>query len=166
MYFFMIITYILSFISLILLILSGFEGVFKLNIYGGLFPTPLGFITAIVYLFTEVLVMFFFVGTGVSIKEFVQDNKLDSSFHARSFQIKRELYPPTLLNVFLIMTVFIIGGGVDTKVIPNWIHGILFYISFFHFLKLIVIQHKCFKDNTTIVLEMTGLTKKNETDSL
>ena len=64
------------------------------------------------------------------------------------------------------MTVFIIGGGVDTKVIPNWIHGILFYISFFHFLRLIVIQHKCFKDNTAIVLEMTGLTKKNETNSL
>ena len=90
MYFFMILIYLLSFISLILLVLSGFEGVFKLNIYGGLFPTPLGFITALVYLFTEVLVMFFFVGTGVSIKEFVQNNKLDKSFHERSFQIKRK----------------------------------------------------------------------------
>ena len=160
MYFFMILLYLLSFISLILLVLSGFEGVFKLNIYGGLFPTPLGFITALVYLFTEVLVMFFFVGTGVSIKEFVQNNKLDKSFHERSFQIKRKLYPPTLLNVLLIMTVFIIGGGVDTKVIPYWVHGGLFYISLFHFLKVKLVQNKCFKDNTSIILDMTGVSKK------
>lgn len=160
MYFFMILIYLLSFTSLILLVLSGFEGVFKLNIYGGLFPTPLGFITALVYLFTEVLVMFFFVGTGVSIKEFVQNNKLDKSFHERSFQIKRKLYPPTLLNVLLIMTVFIIGGGVDTKVIPYWVHGGLFYISFFHYLKVKLVQNKCFKDNTSIILDMTGVSKK------
>jgi len=156
----MIIIYFLSFISLILLVLSGFEGIFKLNIYGGLFPTPLGFIAALVYLFTEVLVMFFFVGTGVSIKEFVENNKLNKSFHVRSFQIKRKLYPPTLLNVFLIMTVFIIGGGVDTKIIPNWVHGGLFYISFFHFLKVMLIQNQCFKDNTLIILDMTGVSKK------
>jgi len=155
----MIIIYFLSFISLILLILSGIQGLISFDLFG-VNHAAFGFVAAIVYLFTEVLVMFFFVGTGVSIKEFIEKNELgNSSFHFRSIKIKRELYPPTLLNVFLVMTVFIIGGAVDTKIIPGWVHGILFYISFIHFLKVLIIQNKCFKDNTSIILDMTGLSK-------
>ena len=54
------------------------------------------------------------------------------------------------------MTTFIIGGGVDTGVISGWIHGLLFYIAFIHFFKMITVQHDCFRQNTDIILEMTG----------
>jgi hypothetical protein len=107
--------------------------------------------------------MFFFVGTGVSIKEYVQENSADAQFHRRSIEIKRKLYPPTLLNVLLIMTTFIIGGGVDTGVIPAWIHGLLFYIALVHFFKMIAVQHRCFRENTEIVLEMTGTSSQSNT---
>ena len=155
MYFFMITIYFLSFLTLVLLVISGAQGIFEFLFFGEN-HSAFGFVTAIVYLFTEVLVMFFFVGTGVSIKEYIQQNNADQNYHKRSNEIKRKLYPPTLLNVLLIMTTFIIGGGVDTGVISGWIHGLLFYIAFIHFFKMITVQHDCFRQNTDIILEMTG----------
>jgi hypothetical protein len=53
------------------------------------------------------------------------------------------------------MTVFIIGGGVDTGSIPGWIHGVLFLFALYHFATTIRTQHTCFKDNTALILEMT-----------
>ena len=166
MYFFMILIYFLSLFSFVALALAGLQGLLEFSIFG-VNHASFGFVAAILYLFTEVLVMFFFVGTGVSIKEYVQENSVDIQFHQRSIQIKRKLYPPTLLNVLFVMTVFIIGGGVDTGVIPGWIHGILFYIAFFHFFKMIKVQHNCFRENTNVVLEMTASAeplKNNEAD--
>ena len=155
MYFFMISIYFLSFLTFISLVIAGGQGLFGFTLIGTN-HAAFGFVAAILYLFTEVLVMFFFVGTGVSIKEYVQENTADIQFHRRSIDIKRRLYPPTLLNVLLIMTTFIIGGGVDTGVIPAWIHGLFFYIALVHFFKMITVQHRCFRENTEIVLEMTG----------
>ena len=162
MYFFMITIYFLSFITFISLVIAGAQGLFGFTLIGTN-HAAFGFVAAILYLFTEVLVMFFFVGTGVSIKEYVQENSADAQFHRRSIEIKRKLYPPTLLNVLLIMTTFIIGGGVDTGVIPAWIHGLLFYIALVHFFKMIAVQHRCFRENTEIVLEMTGTSSQSNT---
>lgn len=155
MYFVMISIYLLSFITFISLVITGTQGLLGFTLFGTS-HAAFGFVAAILYLFTEVLVMFFFVGTGVSIKEYVQENNANSQFHRRSIEIKRKLYPPTLFNVLLIMTTFIIGGGVDTNVIPAWIHGLLFYVALIHFFKMITVQHACFRENTEIVLEMTG----------
>ena len=164
MYFFMILIYVLSFFSFVALALAGLQGLLEFSIFD-VHHASFGFVAAILYLFTEVLVMFFFVGTGVSIKEYIQENSVDIQFHKRSVDIKRKLYPPTLLNVLFVMTVFIIGGGVDTGVIPGWIHGILFYIAFFHFFKMIKVQHNCFQENTNIVLEMTGAEIPNKIET-
>ncbi|MFQ6608267.1 MAG: hypothetical protein ACE5EE_06990 [Fidelibacterota bacterium] len=151
----MILIYLLtgfSFVTLLLTGIQGFLGFFILGINHATF----GFFTAIIYLLTEVLVMFFFVGMGVSIKEYLLEQAGDPAFHKKSIAIKRKLYPPTLTNVLLIMTVFIIGGGVDTGSIPAWIHGILFLLALYHFATTIRTQHHCFKENTDLILEMTG----------
>ena len=152
----MIIIYLLTGLSFLAILLTGLQGYLGFKILG-VGHLTFGLATAIVYLFTEVLVMFFFVGTGVSIKEYVQEGKADSELHGRSVALKRKVYPPTLLNVLLVMTVFIMGGGVDTGGIPPWLHGILFVITLLHFAKTIGTQHVTFKENTAIILEMTGL---------
>ena len=154
MYFFMITIYVLSGISFLALLTTGLQGYFGFPVLGANHPT-FALLTAMIYLFTEVLVMFFFVGTGVSIKEYVQDGKANPEFHRRSIAIKRILYSPTLLNVLLFMTVFIIGGAVDTGFVPAWSHGVLFLVTLLHFAKTLTIQNACFKEDTAIILEMT-----------
>ena len=148
--------YLLTLVSVVLLVATGFQGYLHFQVMGLNHPS-FALFTMIIYLFTETLVMFFFVGTGISIKEYVKEQEKDPEFYAHAKSIKRTLYTPMMLNIVLVMTVFIIGGGVDTHVIPGWLHGALFIIAFLHFIKSIYIQHRCFKANTKIILTMSGL---------
>ena len=152
----MILCYILMSLSGLMMALSGLQGHFQFKLLHANHPT-FALLTMIIYLFTETLVMFFFVGTGVSIKEYVLERKLSTDFQKRSFKVKMRVYPPLLLNILLFMILFISGGAVDTHRIPNGIHGMLFLIVLIHFLYVIYVQHLCFKENTQIVLEMSGI---------
>ncbi len=160
MWFFMFACYLLTLVSVILLAVTGYQGYFHFQVFG-LNHASLALFTTIIYLFTETLVMFFFVGTGISIKEYVKEQEKDPEYYAHAQSIKRTLYPPLLLNIVLVMAVFIIGGGVDTLVIPGWFHGALFIVAFLHFVKTIIIQHRCFKANTKIILDMSGIPHKS-----
>ena len=121
--------------------------------------SPMSFLilTSIIYLFTETLIMFFFVGTGVSVKEYMLEHKITGDFHKRMITLKRHVYPPQLLNILLLMTAFILYGAADTGKISVWIYRSLLFAGIVHFCYAKVIQHQSFKDNTFIILEMAGI---------
>ena len=100
---------------------------------------------------------FLFVGTGVSIKEYAQTHKLDPTYHKRSLGIKFRVYPPPLLNILLMIIVFILVGAVDTYRVPAIVYQALFVVALLHFVKVKMIQHRCFRDNTRIILNMAGV---------
>ena len=153
MWFFMILCYLLSVLTFFMLLLNGIQGYFAFKIFHANHPT-LALLTIIIYLFTQTLIIFYFVGIGVSIKEFVIDKKISADYHKRSISVKRWVYPPILLNMLLVMILFISGGAIATRHMPGWIHGMLFFISMFHFAKTIVVEHNAFKESTQIVVEM------------
>lgn len=114
-------------------------------------------LTSIVYLLTETLIIFFFVGTGVSIKEYTQEHKLDSGYHQRSLAIKYRVYPPLLLNILFMMIVFVLVGAVDTHRVPAIVYQTIFAGALIHFIRTKTVQHRCFRDNTRIILDMAGV---------
>ena len=156
MWFFMYSCYLLTALSFVCMLLLGLQGYVQMQVLGINHPA-FALLTAIIYLLTETLVMFFFVGTGVSVKEYSHENKLDPSYHQRSVSLKRRLYPPVLLNILLFMIAFITGGAVDTGKLPGFWHGMLFWFVFLHFVKTIVVQHRCFRANTAIILNMSNI---------
>ncbi len=158
MWFFMNTCYLLSLLSAISLLIAGLQGYFQFSFLGANHPT-FALLAVIVYLFTETLIIFFFVGIGVSIKEFLQTTHADSNYHKRSLAIKRKVYPPMLLNMLLVMVLFISGGAVDTGHLAGWIHGLLFCGTILHFFSVLNIQHQSFKESTAIVLEMSGISR-------
>src|ERR1044072_3930995 len=102
MWFFMNSCYVLSLVTLIMLVTGFIQSFSKVHIFEAnhvLFMI----LTSIVYFFTETLVIFFFVGTGVSIKEYTHEHKLDNQFHKRSITVKRKIYPPLLLNMLFMI---------------------------------------------------------------
>ncbi len=121
--------------------------------------SPMSFLilTSIIYLFTETLVIFFFVGTGVSVKEYMLEHKIYGDFHKRMITIKRTMYPPQLLNIMILMIAFILYGAADTGKIPHFIYQGLLFLGIIHFCYAKVIQHQSFRENTFVVLEMSGL---------
>jgi len=156
MWFFMNVCYVMTLVTFIFLLIAFFQSFLHFSLWQANHVTFM-ILTSIVYFFTETLVIFFFVGTGVSVKEYTQVHKLRSDFHKRSIAIKRKVYPPLLLNMFLMIILFVLVGAVDT----HRLSPLLYYLGFIgciaHYVKVKIIQNSCFKDNTKIILEMSGL---------
>jgi hypothetical protein len=156
MWFFMITCYLFSFLSFVMLLIVFAQSFVTFKVISA---SPMSFLilTSIIYLFTETLIMFFFVGTGVSVKEYMLEQKVTGDFHQRSIKIKRRVYPPQLLNILILMVAFILFGAADTHKISPWIYRAVLFAGIIHFIQAKIIQNGCFRDNTNIVLDMAGI---------
>ena len=152
----MIACYFLSLLTFILVVTAFFQSLLKFSVFQAGHLTFM-ILTSIVYLFTETLVIFFFVEIGMQIKESTFDKKLDPQFHRRSIAIKRKVFPPLVLNLLLMMTLFVLVGAVNTHHFPSWAYTLIFLGCIFHFLKTKRIQNQGFKESTEIILEMSGI---------
>ena len=156
MWFFMNTCYLMSLVTFLMLLVAFLQNFFHFFVFQANGVTFI-VLTSIVYLFTETLVIFFFVGTGVSIREYTLEHKLKPDYHRQSIAIKRRVYPPLLLNMLFMMTLFVLIGAVDTGRVPVWIFRVYFLFCLWHFLSAKKVQHGCFRDNTSNILKMSGI---------
>ena len=89
----------------------------------------LGMASALLLLFSHSWIMFYLIGTGKAIKEAVAEHGLDADLVERTKDYKNRSYPTLMLAVGMAMATFIVGGGVATRVIPAWIHQVLFWAT-------------------------------------
>ena len=148
--------YLMSVVTFLALVIGFLQSIFNFHVVAANHVTFM-ILTSILYAFTETLVIFFYVGTGVSIKEYTAEHKLDHSFHKRSIAVKRKVYPPLLLNMFFMVVLFVLVGAVDTHRIPRMAYQLFFLFCLIHYVKIKIVQNECFRDNTQIILEMSGL---------
>ena len=153
MWFFMILCYVLVAISGLGLFQIG------LNHYFDFFLTnriSFDLIVSIIFIAAQTLVMFFFVGTGVNVREYLEAHpELGDGFYKRMFAIKRRLYPPTMMLTILFMAMVIVDGVFYFGKISEWWFHVLYFLTLFYFYKATKEQHISFKGSTKIVLEMT-----------
>jgi len=111
---------------------------------------------SIIFIATQTLVIFFFVGTGVNVKEYTQANRdIGNKFYKGILSIKRKLYPPTLMVTLLFMIMVILDGGFFLGKIKEWWFHIAYVLTLYYYMKATVAQHKAFIGSTNIVLAMT-----------
>ena len=158
MWFFMIACYVLSLLTFLMLLIMMVQSFIMAPFFGVPALTFL-VLTSIVYCFTETLVIFFFVGTGVSVRDYSKDNNLSDEYKKRSLGIKYRLYPPTMLNLLLMIILFILPGAVHADKIPTVVYQISLLICLGHYVYTKIVQHACFKDNTNNILAMSGITR-------
>ena len=153
MWFFMILSYVMVAISGIGLLLIG------MNHYFDLWPQnhiTLDLLISIIFVATQTLVMFFFVGTGVNIREYVESHKeVKKDLYQQMLGLKRKLYPPTMMVTILFMALVIIDGIFFLGKVSEWWFHILYILTVYYFIKATTIQHQSFKESTQIVLTMT-----------
>ena len=149
----MIVSYLCIAISIVLLTLTGFQGYFQFKLMQANHP-QFALFTAIFYMFTETLIMFYFIGSGTAIKKSIKLGGGEPSLYEKVRKTKMILFPHLTMNMLFIGTVFILGGAVQTRSISGWMHGLLFDLAFIHFLYVIVIQHRGFKENVEIIGEI------------
>ena len=146
----MLLSYFLMIISFVLLCVNGAQGYLHFKIYNAT-HIQFAFVSTIFYMFSESWIMFYFIGAGKTIKETILTYNLDKSIYNDVIQSKKKLFPHITMNVLLVGTVFVIGGGVHTKAVSAMTHGVLFFISVLHFAYLINLQHFYFKDTARIL---------------
>tara|TARA_B100001167_G_scaffold171269_1_gene122385 strand:+ start:869 stop:1327 length:459 start_codon:yes stop_codon:yes gene_type:complete len=149
----MITSYILIFLSAIGLILIG------INHYVNIWPSQhvsFDLFVSLIFIATQTLIIFFFVGSGVNIKEYTLSK--DNKFYKGILAIKRRLYPPTLAVTILFMITVIVDGAFFLGKVNEWWFHISYVLTLYYFVKSSIEQHKAFIGTTNIVLAMT----KNE----
>ena len=130
-----------------------------LNHYFDLFvPHRISFdlIISFIFIAAQTLVMFFFVGTGVNVREYLERHpELGNDLYKKMFAIKRRLYPPTMMVTILFMAMVIVDGVFYFGKISEWWFHILYFLTLYYFYKATKEQHASFIGSTKIVLEMT-----------
>jgi hypothetical protein len=141
-------------------VVQGFAGI---QVLGAGHPA-FGFFTTIVFLLTQTAVIFFFVATGVSVRDFVRERGLAPDLYQRSRRAHGRVSGQTTLSLPLIMASAISGGASAAAAIPRWMHLAVVAVTYAHFLLLVVMQHRAFRTQTAIVVEMAELARDSESE--
>ena len=163
MWFFMTFSYVLIILSGVGLTLIGVNHYFDIWARNHI---TLDLIISIIFIAGQTLVMFFFVGTGVNVREYLEAHpELGDSLYKQMFAIKRKLYPPTMMLTMLFIAMVIVDGVFFIKLntsgsISEWWFHILYLLTVYYFYKATAIQHTSFKKSTEIVLTMTGTSRE------
>ena len=158
MWFFMISSYLLSVLTLGMLLILMMQGYMTIPFLKIPHLTFL-ILTSIVYFFTETLIIFFFVGTGVSVRDYSKENNLSEEYRKRSLSIKYKIYPPTMLNLLFMILLFILPGFVHAGKIPWVVYQYYFVFCLWHYIYTKIVQHHSFRENTENILAMSGITR-------
>tara|TARA_X000000368_G_scaffold413977_1_gene402983 strand:+ start:720 stop:1124 length:405 start_codon:yes stop_codon:yes gene_type:complete len=114
-------------------------------------------LTAIFYMFTETLVMFYFIGSGTAIKNNIIAQNSPAALYDKIKKTKMKLFPHLTLNMLLMGVVFILAGAVHVGSISEQTRGVFFIVVFIHFIYTTLLQHNGFKENIEILIQLADL---------
>ena len=157
MWLFMYVCYLMGAFTYALFLISGLQGIFGFPVLGAPHPT-FSFLTAIIYLFTQTLTIFFFVGTSTNIREYVESQQQQQpgpDLVARARFIRGAVSGQIYLNILLFLVQAILGGAVAARAVPRFLHGTLVAVAFLHFHYVLWREHLAFRDITRVVVAMT-----------
>ncbi len=114
------------------------------------------FATVIVTL-SHSMSMFYFIGTGKQVKDLLESHPQAGEFIQRTRFFKSETSPAATMAILFTMAAWIIGGGVDTRVVPTWIHTVTALLALISNLVAFVREAKCMSENNILLDEVAVL---------
>ena len=84
-----------------------------------------GFFTTFLVALAQSMTMFYFIGTGKQVKDLVLNHPAGKEFIQRTKMFKNQVFPPATWAILFTMATMILGGGVDTRMIPTFVHTLL-----------------------------------------
>lgn len=111
-------------------------------------------------LFSHSWILFFLIGTGKAVKDTVGRAGLAGDFVERTRTFKMRSNPPLMLAMLLAMATFIVGGGVQTRVVPTWVHHALFFVTLAVQLWALAVEHRVIAANEKLLREVDALARR------
>ena len=127
-------------ITTILLFLTGYQGLARTDISGITHPL-LGLLTVLIFAFTETFTLTFISAFIKSVNQNLEESK-----SSELTQSRRRVYSHGMISILWITAVFLLGGAVDTNLLPSFFHGMIFLLGFVHYFYLIKLQHSVMGD--------------------
>jgi hypothetical protein len=91
-----------------------------------------GFFTTFLVALSQSMTMFYFIGTGKQVKDLAGNLAEGKELIQRTKMFKAKVFPPATWAILFTMATMILGGGVDTRVIPSFVHLLLAGVSLYY----------------------------------
>lgn len=111
----------------------------------------LGLGAGFLLLFSHSWIMFYLIGTGKVLKDAVAEYELPQEWIDKTKEFKSRSYPWLMTAMGLVMATFILGGGVETQVLPKWIHWGLFYLTVIAQFKALYLEFLVLTENEKLM---------------
>jgi 4-hydroxybenzoate polyprenyltransferase len=107
--------------------------------------------SSLLLLFSHCWIMFYLIGTGKAIREAVTEHGLEPELIEKTKAFKNRSYPWLMLAMGIVMTTFIIGGGVYTRTLPALVHHGLFYAAIVVQVRTLVLERAVLLENDILM---------------
>ena len=87
--------------------------------------TSFGIFVTLITLLAHSMTMFYLIGKGKAVREAVTEGGLSPELYRAVAKVRRPVFSIATVAMALTMATAIIGGGVDTGVIPAGVHSVL-----------------------------------------
>jgi|TARA_Y100000031_G_C8205535_1_gene378474 hypothetical protein len=133
----------------VLLLMAGYQGLAQISVFGLSHPS-LGFLTIMIFALTETFTLTYISALIKSLKQNVKEDQSVVLSQSRS-----KVYSHGMMSLLWITTVFLLGGAVDTNLLPSFLHGMIFLLGFVHYFYVLKLQHQAFGDCVLIINKLT-----------
>jgi hypothetical protein len=157
MFILIIVLYVLMAITTVLLVTTGYQGLARISVIEMTHPT-LGLFTIMVFALTESFALTFISAMIKSLKQKIKEAQFEILSKSRL-----AVYRHGMVSVLWITIVFLLGGAVDTDIIPPFFHGMIFLLGFGHYFFVLKLQHRAIGDFVLMLNEL-NFSKDNYND--
>ena len=131
------------FFNILGLLLVGLQGYFFFYIFKMNHMQMALWIT-LIYLFSQSFIYFFIIAFSKAIRQSMELRKIEMIMDDNFIKVKIKMHLHFFINMLLVMSNFLLGGAVHNNLMSGTIHGLLFFILFFEYIWLCVLQHKTY----------------------
>ena len=161
MYSFMIICYLLMVINFVATTVCGLMGIYDMSFFGAN-HAQFGLLAILLFVFTETIVMYFFIATAKSIKNILieSNSSMSEELWSRIKNIKNIIFPQTMLTITLIGSLYIFYFGYVSSNSNNsdfaysWISLPFFILCYFHHLWTLKVKNDSFKMQVGVIKDL------------
>jgi hypothetical protein len=86
-----------------------------------------GIFSSLLTLLAHSMMMFYFIGKGRAVKDAMTEGGLTGDFYRRIAAVRKPVFSIATLAMVVTMIAAILGGGVDTGVLPPMVHATIAY---------------------------------------
>ena len=116
-----------------------------------------GIFSSLITLLAHSMMMFYFIGKGRAVKDAMAEGGLTGDFYRRIAAVRKPVFSIGTLAMVATMVAAILGGGVDTGVLPPMVHATIAYGAIACNLAALKIEIEALGTSSRIVDEVNSL---------